>query len=286
MRGNRAALLSALAAVLLTAHAVMASAGTTGNQRAAQDAAQSMLGALQLPTGAVPSATDPSRSGRLRSRSNYPMTPALVDLHKFWRIPGSPHAVLGWVQAHPPAGMQGNMSGSSAGPRGLITSWYGFGSTPTTGLSSRELVVTVASATGGGTAVRADAQAVWILARPASEVVPVGVTRVTIRVRRPGHRVSTPITLSAPSKVKRVAKLVNELPRFQPGAVACPADIGPLVELDFRRASGVPPVAIAIADGSGCGLVQFTLRGRHEPALAAGPGLIRELTALLGRPPV
>ncbi len=285
MRGNRAALLSALVAGLLTVHAVMASAGTSSNQRAAKGAVDSMLGALRLPTGAVPSATDPSRSGLLADPSSRPSTPALVDVNRFWRTPGRPQAVLNWVEAHPPAGMRGNMSGESAGPRGLIASWYGFWSAPTRGVSYRELVVTVAGASDGGTAVRADAQAVWVLARPASELVPVGVTRVTIRVRRMGHRVSTPVTLIAANQVKRVVELVNRLPRSQPGVVACPADVGPLVELDFRRLAGVPPVAVAIADGSGCGVVTFTLRGRREPDLAGGRGLVAGLTALLGRPP-
>ena len=179
------------------------------------------------------------------------------------------------------------MGGGSARPGGLTTSWAGFGFAPVSGtLSYRELIVAVAQAAGGGTALRADAEVVWVVTRSARERVPAGVTVVTITVRRPlgGRGSAKPISLTVTRQrtVRRIVEFVDALPTAQPGTVACPNDVGPMVELDFRARRGAPPVAVAIADGSGCGFVTFAIRGHTEPKLADGPRLIKQLTSLLG----
>ena len=80
----------------------------------------------------------------------------------------------------------------------------------------------------------------------------------------------------------RVVAYVNGLPLAQPGVMACPNDRGPFVELDFRPAGRGAPVAVAVADGGGCGLVTLRVHGRAEPSLTGGPGLIRWLQASIG----
>jgi hypothetical protein len=205
-----------------------------------------------------------------------------VDVHEFWRVPGDPQAALAWIQAHPPAGSNRDMSGESLGSGGEISRWDGYSFAAVAAvLSDRLVLVSAARATGGGTALRADAQVIWVTRRPAWEHLPGGLKVVTLTVRRPGKPASAPRMVTGASMVHKIVALVDALAVVQPGAVACPADVGPLVKLSFRRARSLPPVATAIVDGSGCGGVRFRLRGRSGPTLAGGPRLIRQLSSLL-----
>jgi hypothetical protein len=280
-RGRWLALLTVSAGLLGTPAAV-GGRTTASNKRAAERDAPQLLAALALPPGASSAVADPSRSSVLGQAPSRPATPNLVDVHKFWRVPGGPQAALAWIQAHPPAGSTRDMSGESLGTNREISRWDGYAFAPLAAvLSSRVLLVTAARAAGGGTALRADAQVVWVSTRPAWEHVPGGVKLVTLTVRRPGKPTSAPRTVTGAMRVDKIVALVNALPLMQPGAVACPADVGPLVKLDFRRARGLAPVATAVADRSGCGGVRFRLGGRSGPTLAGSPRVIRLLSSLL-----
>lgn len=267
-----------VALVLLAPAAIGASSPTVPNQQAAQAAASQMLAALQLPTGATEVTTDPSQSSALGSPATSMATPALVDDHAFWRVPGTPASVLSWIQANPPAGAKRDESSGGEG----TPSWVGFRFPPRSGvLSSRELVIEVASATGGGTALRADAQVVWVVVRSATERIPRAIREITITARRLGKSSSPPVTVSAAGMVRRIVAYVNKLQVAQPGAFHCPADFGPDVKLVFRKLPKATPVAIATADGSGCGSVTLSISGEQEPALTGGPQLIKWLSSLL-----
>jgi hypothetical protein len=124
--------------------------------------------------------------------------------------------------------------------------------------------------------VRADAQVVWVTARPSWELVPANARVVTITVDEPGQKRSRTLTLTGPS-VRRIIKLLDALGAAQPGAINCPADRGPLVSLVFRRTRSGPALATVVADGSGCGGVSFELGERPAPPLTGGPGLIKLL---------
>jgi len=147
--------------------------------------------------------------------------------------------------------------------------------------------VSVTAARGGGTALRVDAQVVWIVPRPSTEAVPRGVRFVTATGRSVDiltGRVTTtgPVDVTEPGKVARIVSLVNELPLAQPGPIACPLDTGAGAVLKFYDRQGGPVVAQADAGESGCGLISFWLRGKVEPPLSGGPGLIEHLNRLLG----
>jgi hypothetical protein len=145
---------------------------------------------------------------------------------------------------------------------------------------SSALIVTATSLPSGATAVRADAQVSALLVRPAWARIPSDVRAVTIRVTRLAPPPARRVTVTAPVRVKRIARLVDRLPVWQlgDGAVACPADWGPLVRLSFfRRPGDAGPVAVAVADGGGCGTLSLKVRGRTAPALTGGPQLISAL---------
>ena len=254
----------------------------TGSERLARRDAQTTLARLRLPPGATPTAGDPAPSNLLGSAPDRPATRNLVDVHAFWRVPGAPKQVLAWIESHPPAGSRLGMGGESVSSgSGVITAFDGFGWPIVPGvLSYRELLVTVAQARGGGTALRADAQSVWLAPRTASERIPAGVSVITISERRLRGSSRGPWTVSDRRRVRRIVALVNGLRLGPVGPVACPADVGPYVTLRF--ASAGHGIARVVADASGCGFVSLSIHGRREPFLAGGVRLIRQLSSLLG----
>lgn len=259
----------------------------TSNRQAAHTDARHLLSLLVLPPGAVSSATDPSLHKLLGSPGLGTGAIPTVDRRRFWRVPGQPAAVMASIEAHPPAGSRLAAQGAGSGPSGATHS-DAFSFHAVRGvLLSRSLVVTVAVARGGGTAVRADAEVAWVRPRSTAERVPSEAHVVSITDRRfnvPGgtSTVSAPLTIADAAKVRRIAALVNALPRDQLGVVPCPADFGPHVDLKFYAVRGGPVLAEADADGSGCGIVSFWRHGNAEAPLSGGPGLIHRLASLLG----
>jgi hypothetical protein len=257
------------------------------NFRAARRDAGRLLSKLVLPSGATGVATDPSASKELGSAGATTGSQALIDLHRFWRVSGEqPAAVLSWFQSHTPAGSSLTASGAASGP-GYVVNALDFSFPNVSGvIASRDLVVSVTAARGGGTAIRADAEDVYWIPKPKWERVPPGVTRIDVTVQQlnitNGKTTTTTRTVTAARKVAKIISLVNALPPAQPWLTACPLDAGPNVKLEFLSAPGAAPLASAYADGSGCGGVSFALHGKQEPGLSGGYTLDEQLGRMLG----
>ncbi len=257
------------------------------NHRAASRDAGQLLRKVVLPAGAVVASRNPTVWKWFTQPQMTPDTPAVVDHHRFWRVPGKPpSAVLAWFQAHRPAGASPAGSGSGSGLGYVFDSLSFQFPSISHAITSRQLVVLLTAARGGGTAVRVDAEDVWFIPRPRWERVPAGVTAIELVDHkfnfRTGKTSTSSQTVTDAIQVAKVVADVNALPPGQPGVEACPADIGPNVALKFYGDQGGPVVAEADADGSGCGTVGFKLAGRAEPYLTGGPGLIAQLDTLLG----
>ena len=279
---KRVLVVAVVVAALAAGVAVAAGGGGPTSPSAARVAAQWILGQLQLPPGASRAQSDLSAS-QLAMPGTRPGTPDLVDLHSFWRVPGDHFSVFEWISDHPPAGSELRESGASGRNGSIVSQWVGFsfGGFPTE-WPSETLLVTVAAARGGGTAVRADAQVVWLLKRAASERIPAG-ARAVIASERTAFGPQGPWNVAGLARVKRAVSIIDALPVFQPGVFSCPADNGPIVTLTFTSAaSGGHRLATAIVDGGGCEAVQLWLNGRREHALQGNPGLLNQLSSALG----
>ncbi|HWE33599.1 MAG TPA: hypothetical protein VG410_08950 [Solirubrobacteraceae bacterium] len=257
------------------------------NHRAAQRDVRQLLEKVVPPAGATVVSRNPSPWKWFTEPQMRPVTTALVDVDRFWRVANErPGAVLAWFQAHPPAGSSRGGSGSASGP-GYTSDSLVFQFPSISGaISSRQLVVSIAAARGGGTAVRVDAEDVWFVPRPKRERVPAGVAAIELVDHkfnfRTGNTSTSSQTVTDAARVAKIVADVNALPPGQPGVEACPADVGPNVALKFYDVPGGPIVAEADADGSGCGTVAFKLAGRTAPYLTDGSGLIAQLDSLLG----
>ena len=158
-------------------------------------------------------------------------------------------------------------------------------------LTQRELVV-LAVRSGSQTAVRVDAQVVWLPARPGAERVPPTARVLTVtpvfglnpdpRAERLDHA----FTVTDPAQVARIAAVVNSLTRFPAGAFSCPADAGGQMRLTFSARPGGPVLARLTPQYGGCGIVSVSIMGRDMPALSeyprSGPPLPQQVLAIAG----
>jgi hypothetical protein len=256
-----------------------------GNQAAARQDASSLLAAVALPPGAVRSPAEPGGDGGLLAHpfTGPPATPNAIDDPSWWVDPAPLRAVVRYIEHHPPAGLVPAMSGALSRHGQTLTTGIGFEWPTVPGvLGMRSLVIEVARLSGGATGVRADSQVVWITPRPPSEHIPPGARVVRVTVRRFGRLTQGPNTVTSARAVHRAVALLNALPLSQPGTSACPIDLGSRVRLAFSRRAGAAPVAVAVVDPGGCGLVRLTIGRTREPALAGGAALAPRLGRVLG----
>jgi len=263
-----------------------AGAGGTGSpeQRAWADAA-AIAGAFVPPPGARQLPKPPRLPGgwQLTSPSSTIVSSALADYAAWWIVPGQPQQVLAWEAAHLPRRFTPGDTSEGGDHWDEM-----FSLPPVTGvLTDRELVVEVAGAGGGTTGIRVDGQVAWQPARPASDRVPATARVVTlseVSVMDPPPKLPAPVTITDASIVRRLTALVNELPlsTISPAA-SCPAPIVDQLALTFRTSPG--GAVLATAQGPGpCGIMQFTLGGKVEPALQITGPFLQDALATAGLP--
>jgi hypothetical protein len=267
------------AAFALTGHPTSA-----GNRQAAYRDAGRLLRLVVLPPGARPLGSPPGGAGG-QLRGPY-QTPSgnLVDRHRLWQVPERLDAVVAFVRSHRPQGslQEGSGSGSASGPRipANETLFFALPAQPGT-VSTRSLDITMVALPDGSTGVRVDAQDVWIVPRPPSEVVPAAVREVDVG--------SHYVTGSA--EVATIVRWFDALPIVQPRArFSCPMLVfGPAVELDFRSGNGAllaqARMPMRFRGGSllstPCTPIQFSI-GRHRETPLVGGRFFRRVERLLG----
>jgi hypothetical protein len=283
------------------AQAVAAAPGPahgTPQQRADADAA-STLAAFIPPPHAV-------RSGRLpvswlAQPPAEPLSPDLVIRSGWWRVAGQPKAVLAWLQAHRPPGFSSDGTGTigtiptgsrrapaAAPPPVDARMWYAEFALPDVPgvLLNRVLSVAVASDGPGQTAIRVDAEAVWVPAKPAAELIPVSARVVTIRPAAgdvPPATADHQVTVTDRSQVARIAAAVNALPVYpRYGWVECGPGPGTGMVLTFRATAGGPALAVVTAYQELCPEVHVTVRGETMPVLAGAGTLFQRVMAIAG----
>ena len=106
--------------------------------------------------------------------------------------------------------------------------------------------------------------------RPVGEKIPASAKAVTITeylgIDSRGKPPS-PVTITAPARVRELATAINGLALFPPGNYSCPAAFGDGLNLEFRTAPGKAPLAVAEDQVSGCPDVALTIDGKQQPLL-------------------
>ena len=262
-----------LARLVLSLAAALALAGhpaTADNRLAASHDAGRLLSRVVLPPGAQRLREPPP--GVRRVPFQLPMGAKRVDRYRFWRVAEPLGSVRRFERTHRPRGSQRSGSGYASG--GTVFSAY----PPQPGRTSdRWLAVTLVALPDGSTGVKADAQEIWIVPRPSTEVIPAGVREID--VRSPGLL----LRVSDRAKVTRIIRWFDRLPTVQPGIFHCPMLVqGPTIHLVFHDAAGVLARASFAADSVGhslvstpCTPISFSIRGHRQTPLVGGRFLLR-----------
>jgi hypothetical protein len=189
--------------------------------------------------------------------------------------------------AHPTGGLPGGGS-SRSGPR-WTSLQLEFSPEPGV-LDARWLVIKVVGLRDGSTALRVDAEVVWVVPRPASEHIPGDVAEIDVTRGRSRQPPTVSLIVTNRATIVRIVSLINSLPTVQPYTLSCPAlpADGPLVTITFRRTRGgqaiaeASELAAATEPTTGCDPMNLTLFGKPKTPLLDGAAAIRTVQRLLG----
>jgi hypothetical protein len=264
-------ILTALAAAL----SLSAPPTTASNRLPARRDATRLLQRVVLPAGARRLTEAPGGAGGLLAQPpSAPGTPQLVDRHGLWRVRASFGSVVAFEKAHAPHGSTLDGWSSASGPHYPSNQGLQFTFAAVAGkLSSRELEVETVALRSGWTAIRVDAQDVWVVTRPRSEVVPAGVHAIDIG----SHQVT------GGAKVARIIRWFDALPIAQPGVGLYCALIrsdSPTVRISFLDGNGDVLARASLLDAfhgvsSPCNPIRFSIHGHTQTPLVGGRFLLR-----------
>jgi len=252
--------------VALLLAAALAHPTTAANRISAHVEAAALLQRVVLPARSRRLAGAPGDAGGLLSRPWQTSVYAnVVDRARFWRVDAPLDAVAAFLRAHRPRGSRFDSGELSPEPRGLL-----FDLPRTRSLYQRRLALTLAPLPDGSTGVRVDAEVVWTVERPPSEVVPGGVRQIDLTTPASARRIVEP------AKVRTIVRWLDALPVDQPtrGIFGCPAVLGPNLHLVFRDADGRVLARASVAANRGyssfCNAISFAVAGRAEQPLLGG----------------
>jgi hypothetical protein len=244
-----------------------------------QRSAAQALEMLKLPSGAVRSGLVHGTPAQLRSPSARLGIPNGVDVYRVWRLPETPDRVIQFLERHFP-GNSATAFGSEAGTGreagsgragGPVVIQEASGSIILRGTRNgvwRQLALNAARLSGGGTVLRVDSEAGWLKPRPATELIPAGVTRIVFswgirRLRRHGS-----VTITNPVRVKALVSALNSLPA---GRGLCKSAPNGFLRFEFDGGNGKQPLAVATW-AVRCRNLGLTINGRPTVPLMASPG--------------
>jgi hypothetical protein len=273
----------------------VATAGSrSANRAASRRDARSLLAKLALPAGATWLFSEPHGDhAYLKAQGALEGDEARTVAHGWWEVPGIPGDVIAYIRAHPPTGgtqfgtgAAGNIyNGTSADS--LYYQWPGVRGV----LGYRELAVTATALPDGETGVLAEAQSDWIVPRPTGERIPSSTAEIDIASGTPRQAPSESFSVSTPSEVRKIVRLINGLPIAQPIVYNCPALTDPrFVRMTFRAATEGPALAVLTyydfrpwaGPSNACKTVDLTIAGRRQDPLIGGD-FLQAIGRMLGR---
>lgn len=258
-------------------------AQTVKNQRMAYLDASRLLAELRLPVTATRSREiPPSKLHELEGADNH------ADAAEVWAVPGTIRSSLGYVRGHAPVGSTIFASGYDDRPgkpdydRWVEFAWPSVGDA----LADRHLYVSVTTVGRGRTSVFAQAESIWVSARPADERIPVATRSVDVRITQAGRPLRT-LTVSRRREVDRIVELVNATQIVQPDEFNCGVTLSPRAfEYEFRGEHDrtLARVTYTSTAGTGpgpCNPMTVNIRGHRRDDLLGGLQMV-DVQRLLG----
>jgi hypothetical protein len=265
-------IIAALAAGGVSAVAVSAAGAPDANLVAARAAAQRIMSLTPLPPEAMPQPADPS-AGDMLGQSFHPRGADQVLRTQYWTVSQALGSVNAYIDGHPPTGSRLVFSQGSPGAAPGSSPWQEERSFPAQAgrVTSELLEIATAPATGGGTAVRADAIVLW---RPTWDQIPASARTAHVRLDGTAQRAISGAALTG------LRAFVNAADVVAPGVYACPAGIpGQAISVSFVDARGRALARIGSDSATGCQWLTASVAGRRGPSLLGGSTLPSRLWA-------
>lgn len=233
--------------------------------------ADRLIALVQAPPTATPRDASPAKP--LDGASQIPGTDDIVDEHRWWTVSSDAQTTLDWFRNHGVGHLTSSGSGTSGGPDGVTLFSLEFTDRPIDGINSAEVLVGVAPMPDGTSAVRADAQVVWLPARSAAESIPPNVDRIAVSAYINvndllGHRMLTG------AKARHLAKIINALPTALRGESSCAADQG------YRL--HVVAGALVFDEDVACSDIAVTDSGKSLPVLEGSDAFVHAVASSMG----
>jgi hypothetical protein len=152
-----------------------------------------------------------------------PGSPRYLDVHASWVSSESVGSVRSFLETHTPPGSRHSLT-SSAGDRGGIYRWdYGYSWPELPNVADdRELLAGVVARPGGGSAIRADAQATYVEPKPKGEQIPK--VAKYLEAEEVFGKTARIVGTSSEAKIDATAKLIDGLSILQRNG---PEECGP-----------------------------------------------------------
>jgi hypothetical protein len=212
-------------------------------------------------------------------------SPNFLDLHAFWVVPEPLEAVRRYLQENIPPGTELVTEGEE-GDRGGVYRWdYAYEWPELDEVADgRSLLVGVVAMGSGEAAIRADAQAIWLEPRPASERIPAAARILEVSRTFAGKTKSA--TLRKPRAVAAIAGLIDGfgiVQREGPHSCTLVPQEQAIIRLVFRAAPGGPVLAETgqKSPASSCDVLALTIRGKQQRPLLEGWVLRHRLRRIL-----
>jgi hypothetical protein len=258
------------------------------NRRAAKKEAARTLAAFRIPPSARREPNFPSRVQELlRAGEPAPTNVRILKRHRDWLVPGKPREVLRWLVRHQASGWGEGQGGGYGSPRGRSFSVYLHWKHEVDGLFGKNLLIVTTRLPDDQTAVRAQAQAIWLLPRSPADRVPATARHLTISVEQGGEPPSS-ISTSNAAFVGRLAKLVNAQQLVQLQYPSCGPELPPgtvtkLFRLEFRAQPDGPLLAAASQEtpAGPCQPLYLEVDGRKAAALEGGFLVVDKVRGLI-----
>lgn len=280
------------------------------NDRAAARRAAGDLRAFRLPPGSrrlrhvPPPLSEPAKFLRVRGATH---------LHRFWLVPRGDKAFFDWLDRHPPAGLRppsegGFTTGFFDESVEVPQTWEEWSGPAAPAVLKSVATVTTAPRGPHSTAVRIDAVADPVRARPRVEQVPAAVTKIRLKIEyhqdaggpivEEGEFPVVPpsnegevrsLTIRGPQRVDQIVRLVDGLRIVQPAGpseeIPVPEEevlapgmpLSSTVHLLFESESGRVLAEASRREGADGDPMRFAVRGRAMAPLEGGRRVLRAL---------
>ena len=258
------------------------SSPTVANRTLAGHEAGRLLSGARVPAGAI--AVTTSASGDHVSSLQLlgsPSAPYVAVRTRTWSVPEPAARVAAFLLAHPVSGTRPE--------RPTVAEVVFTADRLASGLTAERITFVLTRGGPHATIVHASAMATWVVARPASEVVPAAAHVVDIVRGKPGHAPGIALKVTDP-QLTVVRKLIDSLATVQPGRFNCPAQINglPRVTFIFRAHEGGRILAVAgenadvVEPTTACDPLDFSIGGQARTPLLRGAALLRTVSRIVG----